>query len=112
MQSKKTLKKGLQTHISYVNLSSENMTVQRREYYMKIVGERMRQLREEAGISQNKLAKLIGILQSSLNRGEKLNHAVAASVGKKSQAGLSAFAKLRSPKRYGHGQLGEAVGAY
>ena len=37
---------------------------------MKIVGERMRQLREEAGISQNKLAKLIGIQQSSLNRYE------------------------------------------
>jgi transcriptional regulator with XRE-family HTH domain len=37
---------------------------------MKIIGERLKQLREEAGFSQNKLAKLIGIQQSSLNRYE------------------------------------------
>ena len=70
MPNKKCLKKDLQTNISYVNLSLENLTMLRREHSIKIVGERMRQLREEAGISQNKLAKLIGIQQSSLNRYE------------------------------------------
>ena len=70
MPNKKTMKKGLQTRISYVNLTLENLMVERREHDMKIVGERMKKLREEAGISQNKLAKLIGIQQSSLNRYE------------------------------------------
>ena len=70
MPNKKTMKKGLQTRISYVNLTLENLMVDRREHDMKIVGERMKKLREEAGISQNKLAKLIGIQQSSLNRYE------------------------------------------
>ena len=70
MLNKKTMKKGLQTHISYVNLTLENLMAERREHDMKIVGERMKKLREEAGISQNKLAKLIGIQQSSLNRYE------------------------------------------
>ena len=41
-----------------------------KDLFKKIVGERMKKLREEAGISQNKLAKLIGIQQSSLNRYE------------------------------------------
>ena len=66
MPNKKTMKKGLQTRISYVNLTLENLMAERREHDMKIVGERMKKLREEAGISQNKLAKLIGIQQSSL----------------------------------------------
>ena len=70
MPNKKTMKKGLQTHISYVNLTLENLMIEGREHDMKIVGERMKKLREEAGISQNKLAKLIGIQQSSLNRYE------------------------------------------
>ena len=70
MPNKNTMKKGLQTRISYVNLTLENLMVDRREHDMKIVGERMKKLREEAGISQNKLAKLIGIQQSSLNRYE------------------------------------------
>ena len=37
---------------------------------MRILGERLRQLREENGFSQNKLAKLIGVPQSSVNRYE------------------------------------------
>ena len=37
---------------------------------MKILGERLKQLREENGFSQNKLAKLIGVPQSSVNRYE------------------------------------------
>ena len=37
---------------------------------MKILGERMKQLREESGFSQNKLAKLVGLPQSSINRYE------------------------------------------
>ena len=55
MPNKKTMKKGLQTRISYVNLTLENLMVDRREHDR---------------ISQNKLAKLIGIQQSSLNRYE------------------------------------------
>ena len=39
---------------------------------MKILGERLKQLREENGFSQNKLAKLIGVPQSSVNRYETL----------------------------------------
>ena len=37
---------------------------------MIILGERLKQLREENGFSQNKLAKLIGVPQSSVNRHE------------------------------------------
>ena len=70
MPNKKILKKDLQHRISYVNLTLENLMIEGREHDMKIVGERMKKLREEAGISQNKLAKLIGIQQSSLNRYE------------------------------------------
>ena len=70
MPNKKTLKKDLQTHISYVNLSLERMLILRRDDKVQILGERLRILREEAGFSQNKLAKLIGIQQSSLNRYE------------------------------------------
>mgnify|MGYP002627525824 CR=1 FL=1 len=76
MPNKNTMKKGLQTRISYVNLTLENLMAERREHDMKIVGERMKKLREEAGISQNKLAKLIGIQQSSLNRYENNQTAV------------------------------------
>ena len=70
MPNKKIFKKDLQERISYVNLTLENMTVIVRGENMKIIGERLKQLREEAGFSQNKLAKLIGIQQSSLNRYE------------------------------------------
>ncbi len=70
MPNKIILKKGLQRRISYVNLSLEKMMIHARGENMKIVGERLKQLREEAGFSQNKLAKLIGIQQSSLNRYE------------------------------------------
>ena len=68
MPNKKIFKKDLQERISYVNLTLENMTIIVRGENMKIIGERLKQLREEAGFSQNKLAKLIGIQQSSLNR--------------------------------------------
>jgi len=37
---------------------------------MEVVGQRLRELRESVGLSQNKLAKLIGIRQSSINRYE------------------------------------------
>ena len=70
MPNKKIFKKGLQHRISYVNLTLKNMTIVVRGENMKIIGERLKQLREEAGFSQNKLAKLIGIQQSSLNRYE------------------------------------------
>jgi transcriptional regulator with XRE-family HTH domain len=46
------------------------MLILRRDDKVQILGERLRILREEAGFSQNKLAKLIGIQQSSLNRYE------------------------------------------
>ena len=70
MPNEKILKKGLQGRISYVNLSLGKMMILVRGENVKIVGERLKQLREEAGFSQNKLAKLIGIQQSSLNRYE------------------------------------------
>ena len=63
MKSKKNVK-------NYVNLSLERMLIIRRDEKVQILGERLRILREEAGFSQNKLAKLIGIQQSSLNRYE------------------------------------------
>ena len=50
--------------------SLERMLILRRDDKVQILGERLRILREEAGFSQNKLAKLIGIQQSSLNRYE------------------------------------------
>ena len=70
MKSKKNVKKPLQVVRSYVNLSLERMLILRRDDKVQILGERLRILREEAGFSQNKLAKLIGIQQSSLNRYE------------------------------------------
>ena len=70
MKSKKNVKKPLQVVCSYVNLSLERMLILRRDDKVQILGERLRILREEAGFSQNKLAKLIGIQQSSLNRYE------------------------------------------
>ena len=70
MKSKKNVKKPLQVVCSYVNLSLERMLILRRADKVQILGERLRILREEAGFSQNKLAKLIGIQQSSLNRYE------------------------------------------
>ena len=70
MKSKKNVKKPLHLAYSYVNLSLERMLIIRRDDKVQILGERLRILREEAGFSQNKLAKLIGIQQSSLNRYE------------------------------------------
>lgn len=70
MKSKKIVKKPLQLALGYVNLSLERMLIIRRDDKVQILGERLRILREEAGFSQNKLAKLIGIQQSSLNRYE------------------------------------------
>lgn len=70
MKSKKKVKKTLHLTCSYVNLSLERMLIIRRDDKVQILGERLRILREEAGFSQNKLAKLIGIQQSSLNRYE------------------------------------------
>ncbi len=70
MKSKKYVKKPLQVVLCYVNLSLERMLIIRRDDKVQILGERLRILREEAGFSQNKLAKLIGIQQSSLNRYE------------------------------------------
>lgn len=70
MKSKKNVKKPLQLASCYVNLSLERMLILRRDDKVQILGERLRILREEAGFSQNKLAKLIGIQQSSLNRYE------------------------------------------
>ena len=70
MKSKKNVKKPLQVVLGYVNLSLERMLILRRDDKVQILGERLRILREEAGFSQNKLAKLIGIQQSSLNRYE------------------------------------------
>lgn len=70
MKSKKYVKKPLQVVLCYVNLSLERMLIIRRDDKVHILGERLRILREEAGFSQNKLAKLIGIQQSSLNRYE------------------------------------------
>lgn len=70
MKSKKNVKKPLHLALGYVNLSLERMLILRRDDKVQILGERLRILREEAGFSQNKLAKLIGIQQSSLNRYE------------------------------------------
>ena len=70
MKCKKIVKKPLHHVCSYVNLSLERMLIIRRDDKVQILGERLRILREEAGFSQNKLAKLIGIQQSSLNRYE------------------------------------------
>ena len=70
MKSKKNAKKPLHLALGYVNLSLERMLIIRRDEKVQILGERLRILREEAGFSQNKLAKLIGIQQSSLNRYE------------------------------------------
>ena len=70
MKSKKIMKKPLHLADRYVNLSLERMLISRRDDKVQILGERLRILREEAGFSQNKLAKLIGIQQSSLNRYE------------------------------------------
>ena len=70
MKSKKNVKKPLQVVCSYVNFSLERMLILGRDDKVQILGERLRILREEAGFSQNKLAKLIGIQQSSLNRYE------------------------------------------
>lgn len=70
MNKQKNEKKPLQLVLSYVNLASGRMLIVRRTVTMKILGERLKTLREEAGFSQNKLAKLIGIQQSSLNRYE------------------------------------------
>ena len=70
MKNKKIMKKPLHLASGYVNLSLERMLIVRRDDDMQILGERLRILREEAGFSQNKLAKLIGIQQSSLNRYE------------------------------------------
>ena len=70
MKSKKMMKKPLHLAYHYVNLSLERMLIVRRDDKVQILGERLRILREEAGFSQNKLAKLIGIQQSSLNRYE------------------------------------------
>lgn len=70
MKNKKNVKKPLHLACSYVNLSLERMLIVRRDDKVQILGERLRILREEAGFSQNKLAKLIGIQQSSLNRYE------------------------------------------
>ena len=70
MKCKKIVKRPLHLALGYVNLSLERMLIIRRDDDMQILGERLRILREEAGFSQNKLAKLIGIQQSSLNRYE------------------------------------------
>lgn len=70
MKNKKIVKKPLHLALCYVNLSLERMLIIRRDDKVQILGERLRILREEAGFSQNKLAKLIGIQQSSLNRYE------------------------------------------
>ena len=70
MKNKKNIKKPLHLALGYVNLSLERMLIIRRDDKVQILGERLRILREEAGFSQNKLAKLIGIQQSSLNRYE------------------------------------------
>ena len=70
MSKNKNQRKCLQVPKSYVNLALKKMQCQRRCRQLKILGERLKQLREEAGFSQNKLAKLIGIQQSSLNRYE------------------------------------------
>ncbi len=70
MKCKKMMKKPLHLALGYVNLSLERMLIIRRDDKVQILGERLRILREEAGFSQNKLAKLIGIQQSSLNRYE------------------------------------------
>ena len=70
MKCKKNVKRPLHLALGYVNLSLERMLIARRDDKVQILGERLRILREEAGFSQNKLAKLIGIQQSSLNRYE------------------------------------------
>lgn len=70
MKTMKNEKKPLQVAFCYVNLSLRNLLYMRGDADMKILGERLRILREEAGFSQNKLAKLMGIQQSSLNRYE------------------------------------------
>ena len=70
MSSKRFQRKCLQVPNGYVNLALMKMLVIRRCKQMKILGERMKQLREESGFSQNKLAKLVGLPQSSINRYE------------------------------------------
>lgn len=70
MSKNKNQRKCLQAPKSYVNLASQKMQYQRRCRQLKILGERLKQLREENGFSQNKLAKLIGVPQSSVNRYE------------------------------------------
>lgn len=70
MKKRKIEKRPLHLALGYVNLSLERMLIARRDDKVQILGERLRILREEAGFSQNKLAKLIGIQQSSLNRYE------------------------------------------
>ena len=63
-------RKCLQVPNCYVNLALIKMLAIRRCRQMKILGERLKQLREENGFSQNKLAKLVGLPQSSINRYE------------------------------------------
>ena len=70
MSKNKNQRKCLQVPKSYVNLTLEKMRYRRRCRQLKILGERLKQLREENGFSQNKLAKLIGVPQSSVNRYE------------------------------------------
>ena len=70
MSKNKNQRKCLQVPKCYVNLASKKMQCQRRCRQLKILGERLRQLREENGFSQNKLSKLIGVPQSSVNRYE------------------------------------------
>ncbi len=38
---------------------------------MELVGKRLKALRENTGISQNKMGKLVGLPQSSINRYEQ-----------------------------------------
>ena len=54
MSSKRFQRMCLQVPNSYVNLALTKMLVIRRCNQMKILGERMKQLREESGFSQNK----------------------------------------------------------
>ena len=70
MSKNKNRRKCLQVPKCYVNLALDKMRYQRRCRQLKILGERLKQLREENGFSQNKLAKLIGVPQSSVNRYE------------------------------------------
>ena len=59
MSKNKNQRKYLQVPKCYVNLTLEKMRYQRRCRQLKILGERLRQLREENGFSQNKLANEI-----------------------------------------------------